>query len=292
MLDITELKEAEAKALEAEERFRRLADEGPFVVYQFELEHGDPPVVHLRYLSPSAAELLNVPASLWGGGDLEAWFALMHPDDVERMRPLAERAFATGGPWNYAFRMIGADGRIVWLLDRGRAIERDAEGRPTFFQGVMLDVTEEAELHVTLETSEATLRSLVETMPAAPWTEVMDASGRGKYRFIGPQAQELFGYSPHELFMEPEHFFRLVHPDDRERLKAASDRCDRTGEPWEQFYRVEHRDGSVHWIFSSARRTFENERPVWHGVSIDVTRHVASGTFPVAVGDATEADRS
>ena len=60
---------------EAEERFRRLAEEGPFVVYQFELEHGDPPVVHLRYLSPSAAELLNVPASLWGGGNLEAWFA-------------------------------------------------------------------------------------------------------------------------------------------------------------------------------------------------------------------------
>ncbi len=292
MLDITELKEAEAKALEAEERFRRLAEEGPFVVYQFELEHGDPPAVHLRYLSPSAAELLNVPASLWGVGNLEAWFALMHPDDVERMRPLAERAFATGGPWNYAFRMIGADGRIVWLLDRGRAIERDAEGRPTFFQGVMLDVTEEAELHVALETSEATLRSLVETMPAAPWTEVIDpASGRGKYRFIGPQVQELLGYTPHEIFMEPDHFFRLVHPDDQERLRAASDRCDRTGEPWDQFYRVEHRDGSVHWIFSYARRTFEDERPVWHGVSIDVTRHVASGAFPVAVGDATEADR-
>ena len=292
MLDITELKEAEAKALEAEERFRRLADEGPFVVYQFELEHGDPPVVHLRYLSPSAAELLNVPASLWGGGDLEAWFALMHPDDVERMRPLAERAFATGGPWNYAFRMIGADGQIVWLLDRGRAIERDAEGRPTFFQGVMLDVTEEAELHVALETSEATLRSLVETMPAAPWTEVIDpASGRSTYRFIGPQVQELLGYTPHELFMEPDHFFRLVHPDDQERLRAASAHCDRTGEPWDQFYRVEHRDGSVHWIFSYARRTFEDERPVWHGVSIDVTRHVASGAFPIPVGDATEADR-
>ncbi|HET6712334.1 MAG TPA: PAS domain-containing protein [Actinomycetota bacterium] len=292
MLDITELKEAEAKAREAEERFRRLAEEGPFVVYQFELEHGDPPVVHLRYLSPSAAELLNVPASLWVGGSLGEWFELMHPDDVERMRPLAQRAFATGGPWNYVFRMIGADGRIVWLLDRGRAIERDAEGRPTFFQGIMLDVTEEAELHAALETSEATLRSLVETMPATPWTEVMDpASGRGKYRFIGPQVQELFGYTPHELFTEPDHFFRLVHPDDRERLKAASDRCDRTGEPWDQFYRVEHRDGSVHWIFSYARRTFEDDRPVWHGVSIDVTRHVTSGSFPVAVGDATEVDR-
>jgi PAS domain S-box-containing protein len=288
MLDITELKNAEAKALEAEERFRRVAERGPFVVYQFELEYTEPPTTHLKYLSPSASELLGVAPSLWEDG-IEAWFGMMHPDDVERMTTLALQAMRSGGPWRYVFRMIAADGRIVWLLDRGQAIERDDHGRPTFFQGVMLDVTEEAEVHAELESSEAVYRSVVETMPAVPWTEVVDPeTGRGRYRFIGPQVEEVFGYTPEQLLMEPDHFFRLVHPDDRERTKAASDRCDATGEPWDEFYRVTHRDGSVHWIFSYGRRTFENGKPVWHGISIDVTRHIASGVLPIPLGEAAD----
>ena len=91
------------------------------------------------------------------------------------------------------------------------------------------------------------MRAFVEMMPAVPWTEVVDPeTGHGRYRFIGPPGGGgLRVYSPASA-LEPDHFFRLVHPDDRERAMAASDRCDRTGEPWDQFYRVIHRDGSVH----------------------------------------------
>ncbi|MGZ8631669.1 MAG: hypothetical protein ACXWZF_11995, partial [Actinomycetota bacterium] len=64
--------------------------------------------------------------------------------------------------------------------------------------------------------------------------------------------------------------------------------CNRTGEPWDELYRVIHRDGSVRWICSSGDRTFEHGRSVWHGIAIDVTRHVAAGRFPVPVGKATE----
>jgi adenylate cyclase len=287
ILDITELKEAEDKALAAEERFRQLAEQGPFVVYQCEIEHTDPPLIHMTYLSPSANDLLGVPASMWES-DLDSWLSLMHPDDVERVSSIAHAALRTGGPWNHVFRMIAADGRVVWLLDRGSAIERDEQGRPRVFQGVMIDVTDEAEVHAELESSEAAYRSVVETMPAVPWTEVVDPdSGRGRFRFIGPQVEEVFGYTPDELLVEPDHFFRLVHPDDRERVMAASDRCDATGEPWDEFYRVTHRDGSVHWIFSYARRSVEDGRPVWHGISIDVTRHIASGVLPAPAAETT-----
>jgi PAS domain S-box-containing protein len=288
MLDITELKNAEAKALEAEERFRRLAERGPFVVYEYELEHGDPPTLHMRYVSPSAKGLLGTPIDRWSG-ELGTWLEHMHPDDVERMTEIAHEAFATGGPWSHAFRMIASDGRVVWLLDRGRAIGRDELGRPNLFQGMFLDITDEQEARLKIETSEARYRSVVETMPAVPWSEVVDPeTGQGRYVFIGPQVESVFGYTPSELLMEPDHFFRLVHPDDRERLKAASDRCDRTGEAWDELYRVTHRDGSLHWIYSYADRTFEQGRPVWHGIAIDVTRRVSAGRFPVPVGEAAE----
>jgi PAS domain S-box-containing protein len=288
MLDVTDRKEAQEKAEVAEERFRVLSERGPLIVYEYELEHADPPTLHMRYVSPSAADLLGLPIESWQG-DLEKWLSMMHPDDVERMSAIARDMLTTGGPWNHIFRIIAGDGRIVWLLDRGQATERDDDGRPSLFQGVLLDVSEEAEVHAALEASEATFRSVVETMPAVPWTEIVDpATRKGRYSFIGPQTHEIFGYPPSELLTEPGHFFRLVHPDDRTRLAAASDRCDRTGEPWDELYRVIHRDGSVRWILSHARKTADGDRAHWQGVSLDVTRHVADSAFTLPTRETVE----
>ena len=290
MLDVTARKDAQEKAEVAEERLRHLAEHGPFVVYEYELTHAEPPVLSMRYLSPSAAELLSTPTSAWAG-NLEAWLSMMHPDDAERMTELSRRALDNGGPWSHVFRIIAGDGRIVWLLDRGQAVGHDEHGRPRQFQGVLVDVTEEAEARAALEASEATFRSIVETIPAVPWTEIVDpTTTRGRFTFIGPQVEAIFGYTASELLSEPEHFFRLVHPDDRERVIATSDRCERTGEPWDELYRVIHRDGSVRWILSYARRTLEG-RPVWHGVAVDVTRHVATGAVTVPVAEAGERDK-
>ena len=291
MLDVTDRKEAQEKAEVAEERFRLLAERGPLVVYEFAVDHAEPLEIEMRYLSPSAAELLSMPTSRWEG-NLEAWLSMMHPDDVDRMTRFAREVFVSGEPWTHVFRMIAGDGRVVWVLDRGQATQRDDQGRPRLFQGILLDVTDEAELHTSLEVSEAAFRS-VETMPAVPWTEVVDpASGRTRFTFIGPQVEEMFGYTSSELLSEPDHFFRMVHPDDRERVIATGDRCERTGEPWDELYRVTHRDGSVRWILSHARRALDEVRPTWHGVAVDVTRHVAKGAMPVSVGEAQERNRS
>jgi len=287
MLDITPRKHAEA----AEERFRRLAELSPVVVYEFELDHADDDVrIDVRYMSPNAGRLLRMPIDRWIG-DVDAWFDHMHPDDVGWMRESARAAWTMGEPWSQTFRMIAGDGRVVWILHRGRSIERDAVGRPTLFQGVMIDVTEDQEAHVAIAASASRYRAIVDTMPAVPWSEVVDpTSGISRYVFIGPQVEAVFGYLPDELMMEPETFFRIVHPEDRDRLRAASDRCDATGEPWDELYRLLHRDGSLRWIFSYATRTIEDGRPVWNGISVDVTRHVVAGSIPVQADATADAD--
>ncbi len=102
----------------------------------------------------------------------------------------------------------------------------------------------------------------------------------------------MFGYTSSELLSEPDHFFRIVHPDDRARVVASNDRCNRTGEPWDELYRVIHRDGSVRWILSRGRMSIDDARSAWHGVAIDVTRHVAAGSVPVPVGEVRERERT
>jgi PAS domain S-box-containing protein len=274
LIDLTARLDAERKAAEAEERFRELAELGPMVPYSFEVDHGDQLRIELRYMGPLMSEILGLPREAWI--QPARWFELMHPDDrdqvVAQRRANAER----GEPWDVDYRMIAADGRIVWLNDRGRCVERDEVGRPIRFQGVMLDVTTRRTAEDALAAEHAILRDLAEGMPAVPWTHTVDPeSGRARYIFMGAQAFELVGYTSEELVAEPYHFPRLVHPDDRQRVTRASEASDRTG-VWEDEYRVIHRDGSIRWIHGVGRRVTPIgwEPATWHGVTFDVTsRH-------------------
>lgn len=73
---------------------------------------------------------------------IEAWDALVHPEDYER-REAAWQAHAAGlsPTFEAEFRMRHKDGRWIWLLARGRAIERDAQGRATRVVGTRIDIT-------------------------------------------------------------------------------------------------------------------------------------------------------
>jgi signal transduction histidine kinase len=66
--------------------------------------------------------------------------ALIHPDD----RPLIAAATAKGvggGDFDVEFRVVFPDGRIKWILSKGRTI-LDDEGQPARMIGVKVDVTE------------------------------------------------------------------------------------------------------------------------------------------------------
>ena len=55
---------------------------------------------------------------------------MIHPDDREEMLAASRDTWQTGEPWVSEYRILAADGRVVWLADRGHCVERDEQGRP------------------------------------------------------------------------------------------------------------------------------------------------------------------
>jgi adenylate cyclase len=271
LLDITARKQAEEKAADAEVRYRLLAEEGPIVPYIYELDYTvDPPKVRLEYVSPRTVDIMGFPDSSWIEESTK-WYDAMHPDDRARFSDTVSRCQRTGEPWSHDYRMIAADGRIVWLHDTGRMFSRDEAGRPHRFQGVVLDITERRQEEERLRRSEARLLGLVENLPVIPWTEVDDpGTGRTRITFIGPQVTAAYGYTPEELKAEPNHFERMLHPDDRERVMRLTDQTIQTGEPWEDRFRIITRDGTIRHVHCMARRIAgePDEPQVWHGVTV------------------------
>jgi PAS domain S-box-containing protein len=296
MLDITARKDAESKAEAAEGRFRALAERGPAVVYTFELSYSDDdigPTVRVSYVSPQAAELVRYPIDHWLHKP-QIWLEMIHPDDRELVSRATDHNWQTGEPWSIRYRMIRSDGTVIWLLDAGSMIERDSLGRPWTFQGVLLETTEDEEARSRLESSERSQRHALEGALAIPWTEEIDPeTGFERYLFIGPQAFDIVGYTPEELMVERKHFPRMVHPDDRARVREAVVRSDESG-LWEDTYRILRRDGKIRWLHSFGRRSSAPGvvPEVWHGVTVDVTASRVMPETPAETGDDAQTEPS
>ncbi len=75
------------------------------------------------------------------GATVEAYLALVHPDDRERVNAQIEMVLRNGGSFGFVERIVRPDGSIRILRSRGRAI-RDASGRTIRLAGSCLDITE------------------------------------------------------------------------------------------------------------------------------------------------------
>ena len=131
MLDITGRKEAEAQLSEAEARYRALIEQIPAIVYLDPVEDGQ-----TAYISPQTEPVLGYTPQEWYA-DPDLWSKIVHPEDKETLQQ--DHA---GGPHGSTYRLIAKDGREVWVYDQARLILGD-DGHPRYWQGVMIDVTEQ-----------------------------------------------------------------------------------------------------------------------------------------------------
>src|SRR5262249_3325132 len=159
MTDITERKLAEGRLRQAEERFRELVERSPAIVYQELPSEIAGPGSSLVYVSPQIETILGYSAESWAT-DPDAWTNAMHPDDLEFVLREGEVSVDTG-VWRAEYRMIAADGRIVWFHDESTLV-RGPDDEPVMWQGVMVDITDRKEAEERLRAAEERLRQLVE----------------------------------------------------------------------------------------------------------------------------------
>jgi two-component system sensor histidine kinase UhpB len=135
-------RETEMVHREREFRYRSLVERIPLVAtYMDEVIVGEPGHSIPLYISPQIEHILGYPRDAWLAED-ELWLRVLHPDDAERMTEEDANARRDLVPLTAQYRMIGRDGRVVWVSEKSAVVEDEDTGT-LYWQGVMVDITEQ-----------------------------------------------------------------------------------------------------------------------------------------------------
>ncbi len=120
-----------------------------------------------------------------------------------------------------------------------------------------------------LHESEESYQTLVEQLPAITYRWSVSDRNTG---YISPQLESLLGYTPEEWLSDPDLWWKVVHPDDRQWVIDAMIEKDETGKDLDITHRLVARDGRVLWFQNQSRTVFGEGKPrATHGLMLDVT---------------------
>lgn len=158
------LQKARAEAEAAQQRFLDIVQGLDAIITE-----ADAVTWKFSFVSQRAEDLLGYPVERWLS-EPDFWANLVYPDDLEEAAAFCKAATAQGESHIFEYRVVAADGRIVWIRDFGRVI-LDDEGRPLRLHDLMVDITEqkraEAEIKQLNETLEQRVRSRTAQLEAA-----------------------------------------------------------------------------------------------------------------------------
>jgi len=165
-------------------------------------------------------------------GDPDRWLSLIHPDDREAVEA-ADRAHLEGLTPHFEaeFRMRRKDGSWIWILDRGKVIERSEDGRLIRAIGSLTDITARKEAEESLRVSAALLADEKERLRVTLQSigdAVICTDAGNRITFMNPVAEKLTGLACAEALGLPlDHAYRAVDEETGQPLDSR--RPTRTG---------------------------------------------------------------
>ena len=133
--EITERKQAEAELKASEERLELALRGADLGLWDWDVPSGAV-VVNERWAAMLGYELDELESTV------EMWEGLIHPDDRDEVMAVLDAHLRGDLPaYEAEYRTRAKSGAWQWVLDRGKVVTRDSDGRPLRALGTHLDIT-------------------------------------------------------------------------------------------------------------------------------------------------------
>ncbi|HXK24940.1 MAG TPA: PAS domain S-box protein, partial [Myxococcota bacterium] len=231
--DITERKRADQALRQSETALRELIETIPAIAWTVRPDGSD------VFVSRRWTEYAGLPAEAMSGS---RWLAAVHPDDLDGHVAKWRASVARGVPFENEARLRrAADGEYRWFLVRAMPLHDD-RGDVLKWYGLATDIEDRKRAEQALRRSEAHLAEAQRLTHTGSWA----CSPTGKSTHWSEEMFRIYGMDPRRDPCDGDEFFsRIVHPEDRDRLREASERASRERVEFEQDYRIVQPDGTI-----------------------------------------------
>lgn len=223
--DITDRMLAEEALRQSEERYRALIDGVRTIAWEV-----DPVSFRFTFVSGAAEHVLGYPLSAWFSGTF--WYDHLHPDDRAWADACCREQTRLGRDHSLEYRMITADGRIVWLHDLASVVLRD--GKVVGLRGVMIDITARKQ-------AEEELEQFFRLSPG-----LLCVARGDRFIKVNPAFAQALGYTTEQLVSCS--FLDLIHPDDVQATREELTHIEGGGQTLKFANRYRHADGTYRWL--------------------------------------------
>lgn len=174
---------------------------------------------------------------------------MVHPDDRERVVKSTRSGRLGDGASYMEYRMQARDG-YIWVIDQNRLIRN---GGDSFFQGIVIDVTETVELRNNMKI----------LMKYAAFDILLMTAGEGKrhYKVLANGITRASGYSVEEmeLLMNTKEYYSIMAEPDAQSRSQEVWQAIREHRDYQESFRIPDMEGRIIQVRLSARYAGESE---------------------------------
>jgi PAS domain S-box-containing protein len=134
---------------------------------------------------------------------------------------------------------------------------------------VSRDISDRRKAELARISAEFRYQTLVEQVAAISY--VAELGLEGKWLYVSPQVQSIFGYTAEEWLFDSQNWIRHIPAEDHPVILAAEEACMR-GAPFQAEYRMLRKDGKTVWVSDTAVVVKgDDSQPVMEGIIVDIT---------------------
>ena len=220
---------------------------------------------NIEYVNPKACEITGYSFNeLAGSNPRVLKSGETPPEEYARMW----KTISQGKEWKGTFHNRKKNGEYFWESSTIAPV-MDASGTITHYIAIKEDITDRKNIQEALIQSENRYRKVNEQSKTVVWEVDME----GKYTYMSPVSESVYGYTPEEL--EGKVYFYDIMPEDRwEEFKILGLEIIRKGEELRDFINpIQKKDGSLIWVSTDGTIMVDQDNHTigYRGADNDIT---------------------
>ncbi len=268
--DVTQLKQAEEKLKNSEQKFRLLTENANDIIFKFSYL----PEVKYTYISPSVEKILGYKQEDFYNDPLFGTKIAINDTDTALLsttKRITKGERKNVIPDVLVLKYRHKNGNVVWLETRYSQI-RSAEGELLELDGISRDITEIKEAQLNLEKTQLSFSNLLSNLPGMAYRCLNDENWT--MEFISDGCEEITGYQPIDIINNKKFSYAsIIHPDDRHLGIPEINKALKGKTTFEIEYRIIDKDKRIKWVWEKGQGVYNNNKLLYiEGFITDITQ--------------------